>query len=497
MKYLIPCTFLVVLLVSAASCKKWLDLKPQDGIVREEFWQTKEQVEAAVTGIYSSLLGTNDGSLSLAELFFIWGEARTDMVSPGFAANSSENDLVNMNILPTNPYASWRSVYQTINYCNTVIELAPGVLQKDNTFSQEQLNRAVAEAKTIRALMYFYLTRTFRDVPLKLDASISDENIKPIAKSAADTVLAQIVRDLKDAEPNLPQSYGNISWDKGRATRYTANAILADVYLWMEKYAECQAECDKIISSNRFGLIGGTQSLFNELYYDGNSAESIFELQFGPQKLNPFFTMHDARNRRWAAAPYLMDQVFGQDDPTTLIVEQDLRGIGNSLRVSDNAIWKYIGATATTQRASDQSYAHWILYRYADVLLMKAEAINQLDKPLEASQLVKMIRERANAFDFNGTMDSTSKSGMEEFILQERQREFAFEGKRWYDVLRNAKRNNYQNIRYMLEMVANSVPVDRQQAAFNKVKDYNSHYMPIYLYELQTNKLLVQNPFYK
>jgi hypothetical protein len=86
---------------------------------------------------------------------------------------------------------------------------------------------------------------------------------------------------------------------------------------------------------------------------------------------------------------------------------------------------------------------------------------------------------------------------MESYILQERQREFAFEGKRWYDVLRNAKRNNYQGLDYLMKMAAISVPSDRQQAALNKLRDKNSHYMPIYLYELQTNKLLVQNPFYK
>lgn len=504
MKQLISYTLLLLLAISTTSCKKWLDLKPQDGIVREEFWQTKEQVDAAVTGIYSSLLSSTipNGNpvahtTAPVELFFLWGEIRTDMVAPGFTASADENDFVNMNIQPNNRYTNWRVLYQTINYCNTVIELAPAVLQKDNTFTQANLDRAVAEAKTIRALMYFYLTRTFRDVPLKLDATVSDENIKPIAKAAAADVQAQIVKDLKEAEPHLPLTYGNRNWDKGRVTRYAANAILADVYLWTEKYAECRVECDKIINSGRFGLVGGSQSLLNELYYDGNSSESIFELQFDVQKLNPFYQMHHPTTKRWGAAPHLMDQVFGPDDPATVEVEQDLRGSGTSLRSSDYTIWKYIGATATTLRSADQSFANWIFYRYADVLLMKAEAINQMDQPLEASRLVKTVRERAMAFDFNSTMDSTSKSSMEEYILQERQREFAFEGKRWYDVLRNAKRNNYQNLRYLLEMTATSIPADRQQAAFNKIRDLNSHYLPIFLYEMQTNKLLVQNPFYK
>jgi starch-binding outer membrane protein, SusD/RagB family len=487
----------VVLLVS--SCKKWMDLKPQNGIVREEFWQTKEQVDAAVTGIYASLLNNTSSAnyIPPAELFFIWGEARTDMVAPGFKADPDELEMVNMDIQPDNKFTSWRSLYQTINYCNTVIQLAPGVLQKDNTFTQERLNRAIGEALTVRSLLYFYLVRTFRDVPFKTQATISDQDIAPIPKTSGDTILNHIIADLKTAEGYLPTTYGNIDYDKGRATKYTVNAILADVYLWTEKYTESVAECDKIINSNQFGLVAGTASFFNNLYYDGNSSESIFELQFDAQKTNPFYFMHLASTRRWGASPDLMENVFGIDVST--VPQVDIRGEGVSLRASDLTIWKYIGAngTSTSIRPQDQSFAHWIFYRYADVLLMKAEAINQLDQPLPASRLVKVIRDRAHAFDFGPVMDSTSKSGMEEYILQERQREFAFEGKRWYDVLRNAKRNNYQNRRYLLEMAAISVPQDRRQTAFSKLQDNNSHYLPIYLYELQTNKLLVQNPFYK
>jgi hypothetical protein len=84
-----------------------------------------------------------------------------------------------------------------------------------------------------------------------------------------------------------------------------------------------------------------------------------------------------------------------------------------------------------------------------------------------------------------------------DYILEERARELAFEGKRWYDVLRHAKRNNYKRLDILLDMVARSVPSDRQQSAIAKFKDFNSHYLPIFQYELQTNKQLVQNPFYK
>lgn len=492
-------TCLLAASLGMSSCNKWLELRPQDGIVREEFWKTKEQVDAAVTGIYASMMGSGTNNLPpLPEYLFIWGEARTDMVIPGFRASASENDIVNWNILPTNTFANWRPVYETINYCNTVIALAPGVMKNDNTFTQDHLNRALGEAHAIRALMYFYLVRTFKEVPLKLTATISDEDVKPMAKSGADSILNQIELDLKTAEPMVPTSYSNIDRDKGRVTRYTVNTILADVYLWREKYAECATECNKVINSGNFGLVGTTSSLFDALYYRGNSAESIFELQFDAQRLNSFHSIFISTTRRWGAAAHLMDEVFGQDALNSPPLE-DKRGNGCSLRSNDGTIWKYVGAddNGTSLRAPDQSFAHWIFYRYADVLLMKAEAINQLNQPLEASRLVMNIRQRAQALEVGVPMDSTSKESMEEFILAERQREFAFEGKRYYDVLRNAKRNKFLNLRYMTDMVGISIPKERQQVAFNKLKDENALYFPIYLYELQSNKLLEQNPFYK
>jgi hypothetical protein len=299
-----------------------------------------------------------------------------------------------------------------------------------------------------------------------------------------------------------------VASDKGRVTVYTINAILADVYLWMDKYTECIAACDKIINSQKFGLIRGANinppvyeyndNWFNALYYTGNSSEGIFELQFDAQRLNPYFGMFSASlsNRRWTAAADLMDRVFTVD--FTNDQNYDIRADGGSVRAASSTIWKYVGATATTQRTADQSFAHWFFYRYADILLLKAEALNETNQGQAALDIVYTIRRRANALtDTDLAPAPGDKNLIQDFILQERSRELCFEGKRWFDVLRNAKRNNYQRLPILLNMVATSVPSNLQQSAQAKMQDRNCHYMPVYLYELQTNKLLVQNPFYK
>lgn len=515
MKKTILYALVIILLLPSAGCKKWLDLKPQDGIVKEEFWKTKEQVQASVIGIYSSMQEPASGTYgrvdyipALSELLFVWGESRADNIANATFTSNDDLDLVNVNIQQANVNANWRPFYRTINFCNTVIEKAPEVLASDNTFTQTQLDRYLSEAKAIRALMYFYLVRTFGDVPLKLDATLSDENISPIAKSPQADVLAQIVKDLTEAEAKAVTTYGDVASDKGRVTVFTVNAIQADVYLWMDKYTECIAACDKIINSQRFGLIRGATinpptydynaNWFNALYFNGNSAEGIFELQFDAQRLNPYYGMFASQlsNRRWTAAADLMDRLFTVD--FTNDQNYDIRGDGGSVRAATSTIWKYLGATSTLPRSFDQSYAHWFFYRYADILLMKAEALNETSQGQAALDLVYTIRQRANALPETDLNPAPSdKNLIQDFILLERSREFCFEGKRWFDVLRNAKRNNYQRLPILLNMVAISVPSNMQQSAQVKMQDKNCHYMPIYLYELQTNKLLVQNPFYK
>jgi hypothetical protein len=129
---------------------------------------------------------------------------------------------------------------------------------------------------------------------------------------------------------------------------------------------------------------------------------------------------------------------------------------------------------------------------------MKAEALAMTNKGEDALNIIERIRERAHALPQTANVVSpTDTQAVLDYILEERAREFAFEGKRWYDILRHAKREKYKRIDLLLEMVSRTVPADRQQSAIAKFKDPNSHYFPIFQYELQTDKALVQNPFYK
>jgi hypothetical protein len=412
--------------------------------------------------------------------------------------NSDETDVTNVNTLPTNSVTNWAGVYQVINYCNTVIDFAPNALATDNTFTKQLLNQYLAEVRALRAMMYFTLVKSFKDVPLKLKSTASDEDLLFLAKTSGDSVLKQVIADLKFADSNVVYTYGNTITDKGRINKFTVKALLADVYLWMEDYADCEDACNYIINSKKYGLIAGNTGWFNTLYYNGNSNEGIFEFQFDQSSnQNTFYNMF-LYKPRFLASSIVMDQIYTVNPDPNI---RDIRGEGASVRTSDNAIWKYSGVNASTARASNAYYAHWFAYRYADILLMKAEAINQMGgRGDEALALVYTIRYRANALaatDLNP--DPTDRNAVADFILQERAREFSFEGKRWYDILRNAKRNNYERLDLILTMVSKTVPANIQLSAINKYKSpsHYSLYFPIYFYEIQSDPKLIQNPFYQ
>jgi hypothetical protein len=522
-------TFIVLVLFG--SCTNWLNLAPEDGVIRENFWKTKEEVKSAVTGCYASLL---NGSV---QQMFLWGELRADMVDNGFGPLNDYTQVMDGEISATNSVVNWSSLYTVINNCNMVLKFAPTVQGQDGTFTEKQLKEYEAEALTLRALMYFYLVRSFRDVPLVLTASVTDDQNYSIPKTDGTQILDTLVRDLKIASANAPETYSSIAQNKSRITSWTAKTLLADIYLWQEKYAECNALCDEVIASGQFTLFPVSKSLINistddgivldsvyvpnesdadrmfaAAYVDGNSVESVFEIPFTIQKTNPFYAMLGAANNRLIPKTDNVDGViFPLPQYESVSNATDIRGSGCSFNLG--YIWKYVGASRSglVVRASSQYTSPWLVYKYSDILLMKAEALNQLGlqsqgdpKALykEAIANLQLVRSARNAVPTSGYIftDPVDGKSLESSILDERAREFAFEGKRWFDVLRNAKRDNYagNNINYLINLAIRSASPERQQSLISKYKDpkHNSHYWPIFNTELEVNKALKQNEFY-
>ena len=498
--------FVILISTTLISCDNWLYVKPADGVITEEYWQSGSDLFAGLMGCYASMLGGGSGKYNDAQLMFLWGEVRADMVT-GYVGQTTDYSLLSQgDIKSDNGFCNWGSVYTTINYCNTILEKAPGILDLDASFSEKEMNQYRAEALTIRALMYFYLTRVYRDVPLVLEASSSDLQNFVVPKSSYQEVWAQIESDLKEAEKNICYSYNTTTQeDKGRITAYSVWAILADFYLWSEQYAKSEEYCDKIINSGKFWLVNGDLDWFSNLYEAENSSESIFELQFDVDISNPMYAM-GVTNRNYRANPDVMEICWPTDDMLISADSADLRSDKGSYNSNYNyMIWKFLGKSRTALRSDSPTETdfNWIVYRYADILLMKAEAMaaqmTSSDETVAAEVLsyIKKIRNRANASDLTDEGTPTSRGGLLRYILDERAREFAFEGKRWFDILRYAKRNNYQELDALKTMYSTCAPSDKLISIQNQLNSYDFHYLPLPKSDVENSGgVLVQNPYY-
>ncbi|HJD76522.1 MAG TPA: RagB/SusD family nutrient uptake outer membrane protein [Bacteroides reticulotermitis] len=527
LKYLVY-IMLVLQGVISTSCNEWLNLEPNDGVPRDKYWKTKEDVNSAVVGAYISMTNSD-----LMTRMFLYGEWRADMVtySPTYI-NSNIEDVVNGEISADNSFLNWASFYTTINLCNTILKYAPQAQANDKSFSATLLKEYEAQAIAIRSLMYFYLVRSFGDVPLILEAYTNSSQEMSVAKSSQETILNQLVEDLTYAEKYIPYKYSSTdaARNKGKMTAYAVKALLADVYLWKEEYAKCSAKCDEIINSGQFALIsvhrdevileGATPEendtiyypsetaytqLYDQLYYKGNSTESIFEIQFSAEGMNPFYNYMNS-SKGWLMVNE--DGIANVFTPTGF-GKNNYFDVRKVISQRMNRIWKYIGVNLNTERQLEEYTSNFIVYRLAEIYLMKGEALSQMaiqandDWTMlkEARALIEKVRVRANAVestDLTYKQPSYSGKTLEQFILDERAREFVFEGKRWFDVLRQAKRGNYagDNLHYLIDLAGLSAPPEKTYILQTKYKNFGSHYLPIYQDELEANPALVQNDFY-
>ncbi|MFD1768680.1 RagB/SusD family nutrient uptake outer membrane protein [Sphingobacterium suaedae] len=478
---------LVILTVSISSCSKWLDLQPQDGITKNEFWKTKEDVRAALFGIYSSL---NSGGVE--ERIFLWGELRADMVGVTSYAIDDYRLVKNYNTLSTNQLADWSAMYTAINNCNLLIDFAPEAKAADPTFTDSEYNSYVGEALAVRSLLYFYLVRTFRDIPLKLKGSYKDTDVESVGQANAAQVLEQLINDLKRAQEmvpdyHVPPSGANLvinASNTGRITKPAVTTLLADVYLWNEEYDKAEAEANKVLVSNRYRLLGEA----SRAIFDGGTAETIFEISHKESIENPMYPLVvDPRRRYVAAVEIVNSDVFPPNTETDLDLT-DSRGEG-ILYTSSGAIVKH--GTETPD------YFNFQIYRISDAMLIQAEAIAEQGRGAEALQILNTLRSARGALkSTERAVSETDTDGIVRYIIEEKARELSFEGKRWFDLLRLAKKDNYANLDVILEIVSKVVDASVQQSAIAKARDVDSHYLPILEDELFKDGQLQQNPFY-
>ena len=566
--------FLLAALVGLSfnSCNDFLTLEPLNDIVLENFWTDKSDVESVLLGAYSAL-----ESGDCVKSMVVWGETRSDNIVEGNNTPEDIRQICRENLLITNSYCKYNKFYDVVNRANTVLYYAPIVADKDPNYLFSELKANEAEAITLRCLCYWYLIRTFHDVPYVTVPSIDDEGGHEkfyVPQSPFEEILDSIINDLESVKRYAVNKYPESNANTNRITKSAISAMLADMYLWRGKagdWDKCIKNCEEVTarkmsdwsdlkskrgkfctvrSFNGYPLISDAPeeyagNSYTEIFGEGNSFESIFELPYNRDVSNPFvgdFYQNERSNNVGQLKAFEKigndftiskgNDIFKQSNDSRYY--QNLKNRSSSFAITkyaydevelliDGGIVKYDYASIR----SNQVPANWIIYRYSEVLLFEAEAYVMKAKQLKvtgpdslalndslrlwktkAFDLIDAVNKRSIVADNNKVNtqktlavvesynDNSSVEDLESILFQERRRELMFEGKRWYDLVRMARRDGNQD--RLIQFVEQKYDASTLGAVKIKLKNPYAMYFPLAKDEVRNSqKVLKQNPAYK
>ena len=429
--------------VFLASCEDILTEKPAIFLSESNFYKTERDAISATNATYSNLFS--------GIIQYYYPTVTTDVAYQG--AHNQRALAYFRNLTPNDGDAGgiWALNYQGITKANTALARIPDIPMNETLKA-----RLLGEAKFNRAVYYFDLVRTYGGVPLLLEPVSSPEALEGIKRNTPEEVYAQIVKDLTEATAVLPESYP--ASDLGRATKWAAHGLLARVHLTLKDWAKAKSNVDPIIASNQFGLVADFGKLYGEpaeftLFPDQNGKlvnENIFDIQYKQndrgQAIQSWVGSRDLEvggvtniGGGWENFLPTKDflAMFNPEDkrlPVSIVQVLDGNKLESPTTPGAGPItgkWLNRGGNPPLGNNAGQNLYY---IRFADVLLMKAEAENELNKgPNEAAyQAINRVRSRAGLPALSGlNYDSFTKA-----LRKERALELSFEGHRKYDLLR-------------------------------------------------------------
>lgn len=508
----------VSFMTCATSCNDWLDLKPNNELVTDDYWKSKEDVQSVIMSGYRYMR-------DCVPTFIDWGELRGGIFISG---SSSDAKLQDFNMTPTHSLCKYADVYKVINAANSVLKYAPDVCDIDDTYAETMMLSNLCEAYFMRAYCYLVLVKNYGSVPLILEPYVDDTESFDIAKSPETDIIAQIKADVKAAlDTDAAKGTYEIDWEtKGRATKWALYALMADAALWSEDYAVCKEYCNKILNATDsfrpVFIANGNQ--WYEMFYPGNSNEGIFELNWDKNSSenanNNFSSMwsQDATStlRFTSMAVTMMQEeiaeVLGGTIPEGRVGRMLMASCqpsgGNSAYATATTyyMWKYYGNEIQdyTGGLRVNKDANFIIYRVSEVMMMLAQAETMTGNLSEALKLINTIRNRAGLGDYQGidpddasTVATLDERTVLEEILNQKAMEFIGEGKRWYDLLWYGRVANYKYRDSFVQMVVEGNDRSTNPSWITAVlADVNAWYLPLPQADIEHNSLLEQNPYY-
>jgi hypothetical protein len=442
MKKIYIITLFSALMILVTSCEEFLDIKPvSQGIAIENqssdsiLFKSASEAESALAGVYAEFRN------EYFELdYFVNGDAQSDDAYAGadnpanFQIDDYAIDATNLNIT-----RDWAYLYSTIGKANTVINNIPSVVDPELTSQRKQ--EMISEASFIRAFAYFHLVQLWGDVPLQLTEvkSISAENLDEIypllfpARAPQADVYAQIIKDLEAALIGVKPLNAN----KNIVTTGAVNTLLAKVYATIEPHdwSKVLKYCNDVIAGP-YSLLPEYDQLWDNSVE--NSAESIFEINYEGSSSSGNWGVNMFRGLDWKKFNIPSNDLVNAFDN-----EGDMVRKNSSIAFEDvtghwsDQHWPQTNYPFVNKyRALDQpSPQNYIFFRLADILLLKAEALNETGDVAGAAELVNQVRNRAHL----ANTTANTQDAMRLAIEKERRLELAFEGHRWFDLKRTGR----------------------------------------------------------
>jgi starch-binding outer membrane protein, SusD/RagB family len=440
-----------LLLLTHTSCQKdFLDRRPPGDAIFEEFFKTAQDAEYATNAVYAQFREFDCVGLSYLGC--------TDILSDDSDKGSTLNDaplltdLDNFTMDATNPFISpvYKGYYRAIARANVALENIPAV-EMDEALK----NRLLGECRFLRAYSYLLLVQWFGDLPL-ITKTLQGEEYYAQTRQPREAVYAQIEADLLAAAEALPLRDAYAVKDKGRVTKAAAQGLLAKLYMLRKDWVNAEKYCDEIIGSGKYSLL--TRYADNFLPVGENGNESVFEFQAvalptqqaagpGATPYNMIQGVRGVPNLGWGFNRPSDNLVtaYENGDPrreaTIIYVGETLPDGSTEVKNNPeiiNARFNQKAWVPAHPGLQDNGPGNIRILRYSDILLLAAEAKNEMSKPLEALPLLNQVRKRARGTNnfILPDVTVTDQSALRERIYRERRVELAMEQHRWFDLLR-------------------------------------------------------------
>jgi hypothetical protein len=481
----------LLVMLTNTRCKKFLQVDPISTITPDSFWKDKSDADAWMAGIYNSMQTT------LNTNWFDWGEVRSDNIK-GAGTGTSQTKFLNNSLSAGDTdiggATSWSNLYTTVSLCNYGIKYYPQMISQDVGGGSAVYTDYLGQCYGLRALMYFYGLRVWGRMPILTEPLETYGQPTQFPRSPIADVKKRILDDINLAL----QSIGSVKTNKYNMQKAAVYALQTDVYMWFQQYDEALVASQNCITESGCTWVTNAQSWKNMFTDPATSTETIFNLYWdnlerggGVGVCSRFASGSNTNN--YMMTPKIFQELRERTNPADPIKPADGRYYTSFDTVTFKTVSDYTSSVGgfgkftifnpSAKRSDNQLGGQFEyvangdcsvkipIYRFADIMLLRAEALAHKSRHQEALDIVNTVRSRvgytvkALLTDYTGDVTT----GVERTILTERQYELLGEGKRWFDLCRIGTIYDYTNGYQYLTSIMNPILAGRNAAKYEGV----------------------------